>query len=140
MAVVIAVAEDIANGATEEQSCHFHGVNPATFGPAVCRNSQFRNAIKKGQAHFVCTALRAIKQGGIVDGFGRQPWQALAWILERRHKPQFNRTEAVAIGVDGSGAVLTDAQMETLSRIAKDLFVTKHANQKQNETTDRPQS
>ena len=73
--------------------------------PAVvarCRNADFEEAIKKGMALFMDKALDKIAAG--LAG-----WQGCAWILERRHKPQFSRTDqAVVAETEGGGLVLTD--------------------------------
>lgn len=83
---VQAVGELIALGLTEEQACMAEGINPETFGPACCRNGEFRNALKEKQAEFLANAVRHIAAGAT-------GWQGRAWLLERRHKPQFSRSE-----------------------------------------------
>lgn len=83
---VIIIGQLIALGLTEDQACRAEKVNPATFGPAVSRNPEFRNALKDAQSVFLAQAVRHIYSG--ITG-----WQGAAWILERRHKSQFARIE-----------------------------------------------
>jgi len=85
---VQAIGDLIALGLTEDQACRAEGVNPATFGPACCRNEGFRNALKEKQAEFLAKAVRHIAAGAT-------GWQGMAWLLERRHKPQFSRSETL---------------------------------------------
>jgi len=130
--VVEKVAETMSFGVPEEYACQLHGVNPATFGPAVSRSEVFKAIKRKWDAKFIARACQGIAQGGeieqLMDAEGqprdvRKPWQGLAWLLERRYKPHFNKTDTHALTQPGGEPVLSEAAMEELSRIAKGMFV-----------------
>lgn len=128
LAAVRAVGHLIALGMTEEQACLAEALNHGSFRSAVHRKPTFATAIKSEHAQFLRRALTAIADGGEVSTLGggsRAPWTGLAWILERRHKPQFNRTEAAVLAIAAGGAVLTPEQMVELERLAKQMFTTK---------------
>lgn len=131
-AVVERVAETMSYGVPEEYACELHGVNAATFGPAVSRNEAFKAIKKRWDARFIERACKGIAQGGEVEKFVnaegeerdvRKPWQGLAWLLERRYKPHFNRTDQHALTAPGGEPVLSEEAMADLSRIARELFV-----------------
>jgi hypothetical protein len=82
------VGQRIALGLTEEQACLSVGVNYKTFVSARKRNPEFAGVVKRCQAEFLLRALNDIRSG-------KKGWQGCAWILERRHRPQFDRTYAM---------------------------------------------
>ncbi len=125
--MMAAIAEDIAFGLTEEQAC-FGRVNLETFRSAK-RRDEFSQPIKEAQSKFLRRAVRAIAEGGEHQVIGegekatviRKPWQGMAWLLERRYKPQFNRTEQVA-QTDAEGrAIFTPQDFKDLEEIGKEL-------------------
>src|SRR5215471_20871630 len=63
---VAAVGELMALGVPDEYACALHGVNPETFGPAVSRKPEFKEAMKRHHAAFMARACRAIADGGEV--------------------------------------------------------------------------
>jgi len=109
---VQAIGDLIALGLTEEQACLAEGVNPATFGPACCRNEGFRNALKAKQAEFLAKAVRLIAAG-------TTGWQGLAWLLERRHKPQFSRSETPQGHSPASAQMIATELLSTLAEAAQ---------------------
>jgi len=130
LSVVDKVGELMALGIPEEHACALCGVNAATFGPAVSRSEAFKAALKLHHARFMARALKGIAAGGEVAQFTDQddnvrdvrlPWQGLAWILERRYKPHFNKTEVHKDKeADGErGGLLTAADMAELERIMR---------------------
>ncbi len=129
--VVEKVCELMALGLPEEYACAHEGVNPATFGPAVSRSEAFKAIKRRHDASFMAESLRVIASGGEkieVKGANGEmhetfrPWQGRAWLLERRHKPHFNRTDTVAPSGRDGGA-LSEREMLELETMAKALFV-----------------
>lgn len=132
--IVQKIGEWIALGMTEEQACCKEGVNLRTFQSAK-EKEEFSAPIKKAQAEFLARALTAIADGGEPDVVtvrgtggipiskvvGRKPWTGLAWILERRHKPQFNRTETVAPSDDMGRPFISAKVFEAFEQVGKDL-------------------
>jgi len=120
----------MALGVPEDYACALHGINPESFGPAVSRNPGFKCAMKVHHAQFMVEALEIIKAGGervmveTADGPSEKilPWTGRAWILERRYKPHFNRTDTHALtDSKGGGGLMTDAELGELERMAKAL-------------------
>lgn len=109
LAVVERIGRLIAKGLTEEQACLRIGINHSSFRTARHRNAEFETAIKKAQAEYLDESLDRIAEG--VRG-----WQGRAWILERRHKPQFTRVDRLNAN-DNSTIVLHHPDGdETVSR------------------------
>lgn len=132
LAVVERVSELMALGMPEEDACALAGVNAETYGPAVSRSPEFKAVHRLNKARFMERALRAIANGGEIrvteDEEGnakeeRVPWTGLAWILERRHKPHFNKREELAHGVAGAGVFFSADEERMLEEMAKELFV-----------------
>jgi len=129
---VVKIGGLIALGATEEQACLAQNppVNLESFRTARKRNPEFELPIKKAQADFLARALPTIANGGEVEEWvsgGKvvwrvKPWTGLAWILERRHKPQFNRTDTHAVTDEKGAPFLTDEDMKELSKTAKEMI------------------
>lgn len=88
LAIVEEIGRRIARGLTEEQAALSMEppVNHHALRSARRRIPAIEAAIKKAQAGFL-----AAQTARILDG--AKGWQGAAWILERRHKPQFARTE-----------------------------------------------
>lgn len=82
------IAADMALGMSEEAACLRQGINHETWVSAKRRVREFSLAIKKAMAEFQHDALVQIRDG-------RENWTSLAWILERRHKPDFSRAPDV---------------------------------------------
>lgn len=128
-AVVEEVAGYMADGVPEHYACALVGVNPETFGPAVSRNPAFRAIKDRHDARFIADSCQHIKNGGekvtLITGQDEQgknlvvekilPWTGRAWLLERRYKPHFNKTDTHAL-TDKTGQ--KDAAYE-LSEIEK---------------------
>lgn len=134
-AVVDEVCGHMALGVPEEYACAMVGVNPATFGPAVSRSEVFKAISRGHHAKFMAESLGFIKQGGeritLKSGEDKDgndifvdkvlPWQGRAWILERRYKPHFNRTEVVKPqqGPGEGGGLMTEQDMADLEKAMK---------------------
>ena len=84
LAQIEQIGQDIALGLTEEQACVRLRVNLSSFRTAKRRNSAFESVIQTARARSLFEALTDIRNG-------RRGWQGAAWILERRHQPQFAR-------------------------------------------------
>jgi hypothetical protein len=140
--VTLAKVEEIgklmAIGVPEDYACALHGINPATFGPAVSRNPRYKAAMMLHHAQFMAESLAIIKKGGEVitvtstDDEGKEtsqekvlPWSGRAWILERRYKPHFNRTDVVKDRDDAPGerGGFTAEQLLDMERITKALVL-----------------
>lgn len=124
LAVVQEIAEDIGYGMTHEQACDAAGVKLKSLEMACSRNPEFVGAIKRGQAFFLRRALRSIADGGEYCPLLKalRPWTGLAWILERRHKPQFSRLDAHAHVTQSGGLLLTAEDEAELQRLAFEMF------------------
>lgn len=119
----------IGKGMPEEFACHLLGIKYPAWLKAKERHPEFVEAVKGQQAIFMDTALDGIQAG--LPG-----WQGLAWILERRHKPHFDRTrEAVELHATNAIAFTPD-QMADLSRLAHEMQMEGRALKTQ--TQDRP--
>lgn len=114
LALVEEIGDCIALGMTEEQACLLVGVSYKSFKSAQTRKPEFAVAIKERQAVFLDEALKAIR-GGI------QGWQGRAWILERRHKPQFNRTDTHAVTDPEGKAAFTAEDLLDMEKMTKAL-------------------
>jgi hypothetical protein len=109
------IARLIAKGMTEEQACVRVGVNHSSFRTARHRNEEFETAIKLAQAEFLDESLDVI-------GKGEKGWQGRAWILERRHNPQFSKqpdtvvnvAQRVDVPAQKDVSQLTDEELNTL--------------------------
>lgn len=104
----------IAKGMTEEQACCRVEVNLEAFRKACQRHPEFVPSIKKAQADFLDDALTDIRMG-------KPGWQGAAWILERRHKPQFNRTETLAATDTEGRPFITAKDFNAFELLGKDL-------------------
>lgn len=127
-AVVEKVAETMSYGVPEEYACALHGVNPATFGPAVSRSEAFKAIKRRHDARFIERACKGISAGGEIEQLAnaegetrdvRKPWQGLAWLLERRHWKDFMKKDRVEVTGKDGGGVLGEADMLELERIVK---------------------
>lgn len=134
-AMVERVAALMADGTPEEFACAACGVNPETFGPAVSRNPEFKAIKRRHDAKFITESLAIIKAGGeklqLADGVDKHgdevfvekimPWTGRAWILERRYKPHFNKTEVHKDRETAgeSGGLLSEQDMIDLERAVK---------------------
>ncbi len=128
---VRAIGELMALGVPEAYACELHGVNPETFGPAVSRKPEFKRAMMVHHAQFMAESLKIIKEGGervmvmTTEGASEKilPWTGRAWILERRYKPHFNKTEVhkPGEGKGEHGGLMTAEEMADLERMTKAL-------------------
>jgi hypothetical protein len=130
LAKVNEVGELMATGVPERYACALAGVNAETFGPAVSRNPEFREAMEKHHARFMADSLKIIAQGGEVESMTSgdktydrvKPWTGRAWILERRYKPWFNKTDTVAMtDPKGASLPLTADDMKELEQIGREM-------------------
>lgn len=138
--VVEEVAALMAKGVPEEYACALCGVLSETYGPAVSRSPELKAIARRHHAQFIADSLEIIKKGGevieVVDGQDEagnpiikeklMPWTGRAWIMERRYKPHFTRTEVVkpAEGVgERGGLLLAVEEQAALEQMAKDMFV-----------------
>ncbi len=133
LGVVQEIGALMALGVPEEYACALHGVNPETFGPAVSRKPAFKAAMRVHHARFMAESLQIIKEGGervtveTADGPSEKilPWTGRAWILERRYKPHFNKTDIVKGSEDrgDKGGLMTQDEMLELEKITKHLVL-----------------
>ena len=134
LAKVIEVAKLIGLGVPEEYACIHKGVSYQAFQKAKERRPDFVEAIKKERSNFLVHALNVIKAGGekvtVMAGEGLRevfrPWQSYAWILERRHKEHFGKTEInVEVNQTNTNNVLqlTEAMQADLERAARQLYI-----------------
>lgn len=137
-AVVEEVSAHMALGVPEEYACALAGVNPATFGPAVSRSEEFKAIKRRHDARFMVESLSIIRAGGekieLAAGQDKEgnpiveekmmPWTGRAWILERRYKPHFNRTEVLKPKEDANeaGGLLTRKDLDEMEQMARKLF------------------
>ena len=132
-AVVEEVAALMAGGVPEHFACALVGVNPETFGPAVSRTPQFRAIKDRHDARFIAASVKIIREGGEkiqlqtgTDETGAPvmtekvlPWTGRAWLLERRYKPHFNKTDTHAL-TDGAGKdKALEADLVELEKVMK---------------------
>lgn len=119
----------MALGVPEDYACALHGINPETFGPAVSRSPAYKAAMKVHHAKFMAESLQIIRDGGervtvtTTEGESEKilPWTGRAWILERRYKPHFNKTEVVKPGeaAGESGGLLKEKDLLELEALMK---------------------
>jgi hypothetical protein len=139
--IVEEVGEYMADGIPQDYACALVGVNASTFGPVVSRREDFREIMLLKHARYMARALKAIKEGGeeIIyrdasgapemdkDGVTKtriRPWTGFAWVLERRYKPHFNRTEVHKPAEShGESGGLTMAEAAELEKMAKAMYV-----------------
>jgi len=141
--VVEEVGSYMADGIPQEYACALVGVNSDTFGPVVSRTPEFKEIMLLKHARYMARAMKAIKEGGeivpVVNEEGKpvladngapavriRPWTGFAWVLERRYKPHFNKTEVVKPREDrGEQGGLTMAEAADLAKMAKAMYVQK---------------
>lgn len=139
--IVEEVGEYMADGIPQDYACALVGVNSATFGPVVSRREDFREIMLLKHARYMARALKAIKEGGEEitytqsdgapqmdkDGLPMtriRPWTGFAWVLERRYKPHFNKTEVHKPQESkGESGGLTLDQVAELEKMAKAMYV-----------------
>lgn len=94
--LIKAIAGAIENGHTFTYAATLAGVNRKTFykwrqqGRAASKGgiySDLNAALEIAEAKFIQTSLARI------SAHGRISWQAIAWLLERRHPELFGRTD-----------------------------------------------
>jgi hypothetical protein len=136
-AVVAKVAESMSYGVPEEYACLLHGVNPASYGPAVSRNETLKTIAKTQHAKFMLRLGKACANGGefepVLDKDGAPvfddrnvqvmrhiPWQGMMTLAERRYKPHYNKTDTHALTTTEGSGLLTEADMLELEKIVKD--------------------
>lgn len=135
LAVVNKVGALLALGMPQEYACALNGVNASTFASSVCINEELKEALRIHHARFMRDALKSIKEGGkrimLASGDGMNerlaPWTGLAWILERRYKPHFNRTDTHAITDDKGTPMFAPADLEELAKIGRELTALQEA-------------
>lgn len=115
--IVHAIAEKIALGMTEKQACQATNPPVSHLSLSVIKTKRplIQETIEIAQARFMEDALRTIRSG--VPG-----WQGSAWILERRHKAQFQKTPTHADEQSGQGALTDDVETmicETVKKITR---------------------
>lgn len=130
-AKVEAIGELMALGVPEDYACALEGINPESFGPAVSRSPAFKRIMRVHHARFMAESLKIIKEGGervmveTTEGPSEKilPWTGRAWILERRYKPHFNRTDIVKDkeGAGERGGLMSPQEMAELEQITKAL-------------------
>ena len=114
--IVRRIGELVAHGLTHEQACLACDVAPRTLEKALERKPAFVGTIKKAHADFLVAAVADIRAG--TNG-----WQGAAWLLERRHKPQFNRQDQTLQASGGQVEFsLSSEQFAELSAIARRHF------------------
>lgn len=132
-AVVEEVATLMANGTPEYYACLLVGVNDETYGSAVSRNPEFKRIKDTILARWVNNSCVIIKQGGervkIAAGLDNQgnpvfeekivPWTGHAWMLERRCKPYFNKTDTIAPSDTKGKDKTLEADFLELERVMK---------------------
>lgn len=106
--VVEQIGTWMARGMTDEQACCQVDVNWESFRTARKRNKAFEPVIKKAKSKRIGAYLTKIEAG--LPG-----WQGSAWILERCHKPQFNRTDTHAL-TDPQGTAVDLLEMERITK------------------------
>jgi hypothetical protein len=109
------IGAKIAKGMPEEHACLLLGYSYAAFMKAKERKPQFVEAQKKAQAIFLDGALDTIQ-------IGAPGWQGLAWILERRHKPLFDRTRESVEVHSTQAFTLSPDQFGELGAFARQLY------------------
>ncbi len=114
LAQIEQIGQDIALGLTEEQACVRQRVNLNSFRTAKRRNPAFESVIQIARADFAYQALKDIREG-------KRGWQGAAWILERRHQPQFARAY-VAVPQDPTAAVTVNQLSPEIEQGAREIF------------------
>lgn len=114
--VIKRVATLIGKGMTHEYACALTGISNKSLETARSRNPDFEGAIKKGQAVWMEKALDLL--WARVDN-----WQPIAWLLERRHKALFSKTDTAVVAHTNASAALSEADFEEIGRLARKMFV-----------------
>ena len=86
----------LRRGNTRANACAVLGVATDTFYRWVRTDKDFRTAIEKADAHFVDDKLDIINTAAETPNqMGQCPWQAAAWLLERRRPHDFGRNNTL---------------------------------------------
>jgi hypothetical protein len=118
--LVTKIGQSIARGLTEEQACMAHKVKLDTFRKACQRNEEYGEALQIARSLFLEDATTRIYAG-------TSGWQGAAWILERRHKAQFARTEMMVTQAAPAGGV-TESFLEELAKVNSQLVHQRNGN------------
>lgn len=115
--VVFAIAEKVGIGMTEKQACQAMNPPVSHLSLSVVKTKRpwIQETIEIAQARFLEESLRVI-------GSGVPGWQGRAWILERRHKAQFQKTPTHADEQSGNGSLTDDVETmicETVKTITR---------------------
>lgn len=121
--LVTEIAENMAMGLSAKLACA--ATNPPTgvesFNSAITRYPEFREILDVAQARFAKSALMDIRSG--VQG-----WQGAAWILERRHKADYSKTEpAINISNISNNFAIPESVINDIGRLALGQFGRKPA-------------
>jgi len=101
------IIEVISGGLTDKDACHFAGVSRESFYRKIRENSDFSDKVKKAQIEFKKYHIDIITEAS------KKNWQASAWLLERKFKPEFSRTETyIAEKEENRFELMTDEELE----------------------------
>lgn len=82
------VIESISSGLTDKDACLYAGISRQSFYSKVRNDSDFSDMVKKAQIEFKKHHL------DVISDASKKNWQASAWLLERKFKPEFSRTDS----------------------------------------------
>jgi len=77
----------ISDGLTDKDACLLTGISRESFYKKKREDSDFSDMVKKAQVEFKKKHL------DIISNAGKNSWQASAWLLERKFKPEFSKSD-----------------------------------------------
>lgn len=113
---ITVIGDCVARGLTDEQACLSRGVNLGSFRSAIKRRPEFATAFARARAVWLDKATERIA------AIGARDWQGLAWLLERRHRPQFDRGSDSSTVVNVNTLTIPQEQLERMRGIAAEHF------------------
>lgn len=86
----------IRSGTPRLHAAKFGGIGHETWARWLHDHPEFREAVEKAEAEFIAETV------GRIAIHGRDNWQALAWILERRWPAEFGRQDRVRLEMEAT--------------------------------------
>lgn len=91
----------VRSGTPRIHAGRFAGIADRTMSLWLATKPEFKDAVEKAESEFIAETVARIAT------HGRDNWQALAWILERRYPADFGRQDRIKLEME---ATLTEVR------------------------------
>ena len=100
------ILDVISGGMTDKDACLYSGISRQSFYKKIREESDFSDMVKKAQVEFKKKHLE------IIADAGERSWQASAWLLERKFKPEFSRNGEIAVDKENEHEKMSIEELE----------------------------